>query len=338
MLESRARRVRQEVTVLAAAGAGVAELHAAAIGLVGREVGTELTCWAMIDPETLMIGSMTSGEARIPQRYEPLLAEAEYSGTEPHRFAELARRGARAARLSDLSRAETARSSRLNEIWRPLGLDHELRVLFTVDGECWGGGGMVRAGKDFTEREVEFLGAVAPAVAAATRLAVRAEAHGAGAADGPAIVLAGPRGETRALTPAAQVWRDRLAEVAPGRFGVMVRAAVVGARPTGTFHARIRDARGGWLLLRASRLIGDDTETAVTFEAATGEQLLGLLLRAYGLTARERDVCDEVIAGHPTGSIAARLHISANTVQDHLKSVFAKVGVRSRGELVARLR
>jgi hypothetical protein len=116
MLESRARRVRQEVTALATAGAGVAELHASAIELVEREVGTELTCWAMIDPETLTIGSMTSGNARIPQRYEPLLAEAEYSGDEPHRFADLARRAEPVARLSELSRAEAARSSRLNEI------------------------------------------------------------------------------------------------------------------------------------------------------------------------------------------------------------------------------
>ena len=59
---------------------------------------------------------------------------------------------------------------------------------------------------------------------------------------------------------------------------------------------------------------------------------------AHGLTSRERDICREVIAGHSTADIAGRLFISAHTVQDHLKSVFAKVGVRSRGELVARLR
>jgi DNA-binding CsgD family transcriptional regulator len=50
----------------------------------------------------------------------------------------------------------------------------------------------------------------------------------------------------------------------------------------------------------------EDERTAVTFEPATGGQLLGLL-RAYWLTAREREVCDEVMAGRATGDIAARL-------------------------------
>ena len=121
----------------------------------------------------------------------------------------------------------------------------------------------------------------------------------------------------------------------------MMRVMAVGARAaaSGSFRARLRDAHGQWAVLQASPLIGgDDGQIAVTIGPATGDQLIGLLLVAYGLTSRERDICREVIAGYSTADIAGRLFISAHTVQDHLKSVFTKVGVRSRGELVARLR
>jgi DNA-binding CsgD family transcriptional regulator len=36
-----------------------------------------------------------------------------------------------------------------------------------------------------------------------------------------------------------------------------------------------------------------------------------------------------------TRQIAGRLNLTANTVQDHLKSVFDRTGVHSRGQLVA---
>jgi DNA-binding CsgD family transcriptional regulator len=122
---------------------------------------------------------------------------------------------------------------------------------------------------------------------------------------------------------------------------VMMQVMAVGARAASsdTFRARLRDARGQWAILEASPLIGDDEDQiAVSIEPASGDQLISLLFAAYGLTAREREVSAEVIAGHSTSDIAGRLFISSNTVQDHLKSVFGKVGVRSRGELVARLR
>jgi DNA-binding NarL/FixJ family response regulator len=55
---------------------------------------------------------------------------------------------------------------------------------------------------------------------------------------------------------------------------------------------------------------------------------------AYGLTKQEQTVTRFVCRGLSTREIAERLHITANTVQDHLKSIFDKTGVRSRRELV----
>ncbi len=121
----------------------------------------------------------------------------------------------------------------------------------------------------------------------------------------------------------------------------MMRVMALGARSadSGGFRARLRDGRGQWAVLNASSLLGDDddAQVAVSIEPAYGEALTGLLMRAYGLSRRECEICREVAAGRSTADIAARLVITAHTVQDHLKAVFAKVGARSRGELVARL-
>ena len=70
-----------------------------------------------------------------------------------------------------------------------------------------------------------------------------------------------------------------------------------------------------------------------TLSEAVGRDLAD----ACGLTAREREVTRLVASGLPTAAIAAQLHLSPWTVQDHLKAIFEKVGVTTRGKLVARL-
>ncbi|WP_326837054.1 LuxR C-terminal-related transcriptional regulator [Amycolatopsis rhabdoformis] len=336
MWDGLARGVRRDIAALAVAGLGVAELHEAALELVDRVVPTDLACWASLDPDTAVISSMTSGRARIPHRYEPLLAAYEYDGAEPHTFAELARRPMPVAGLADLPRRDLARSRRFAEVWRPLGLSHELRATFRADGVPWAAAGLVRRG-GFSDREVEFVLAVAPAVAAATRVAARC--GGPAVRAEPAIVVVGADARIRAATPAAREWQSRLDEVAPGRFEVLVHAVTAGTRAAGSFRARVRDASGGWLVLHGSALVADEgaTETVVTVDRASAADLLGVLFAAYDLTIRERELCHEVLAGQSTSDIAARLAISPHTVRDHLKSVYAKLGVRSRGELVARL-
>lgn len=335
--EERTDRVRRDVVALAVSGAGVAELHGAAGALVQRVVPADLACWAAIDPQTLVISSMVPGTNALPPQLAPALAAAEYSGpSEPHRFADMARSGRRVALHSELARPERERSRRATDVWRPLGLNREVRTVLLADGACWGGVGMVRSGPDFSDREVDFLAAVSSAVAVATRLAVRAHPPG-GVPHDPAVAVVGADGAPLAMTAAAREWQQLLDDGAPGRFLILMAALAAGAWVHGTARTRVQSREGGWVLLHGSRLLGDERQTAVVIETATGAQLLGLLLTAFALTAREREVCREVLAGSSTTDIARHLAISPYTVQDHLKAVFAKTETRSRGELVARL-
>ena len=72
-------------------------------------------------------------------------------------------------------------------------------------------------------------------------------------------------------------------------------------------------------------------------EPARRPELAPLIAEAYGLTERERTITAQVARGLSTGEIAVELHVSPYTVQDHLKAIFEKLDVSSRGALVARL-
>jgi hypothetical protein len=173
MWEERAERARRDIAALAASGMNPADLHASALAVVQREVPFEQGCWAAVDPETLVMTSVTNwrpwpvGEAEY-EEYALRFAETEYTGQEPNRFVELLRRPQPVARISDAPHRDVVRSVRINELLKPQGLEHELRAAFRIDDACWGVGSIFRdAGHDFTDREVEFLRAAhVPALAA----------------------------------------------------------------------------------------------------------------------------------------------------------------------------
>jgi two-component system response regulator FixJ len=55
------------------------------------------------------------------------------------------------------------------------------------------------------------------------------------------------------------------------------------------------------------------------------------------LSGRERDIVRELCMGRRVAEMAEGLRISPNTVRNHLKSIFRKLGVSSQVELLARL-
>jgi DNA-binding CsgD family transcriptional regulator len=78
-------------------------------------------------------------------------------------------------------------------------------------------------------------------------------------------------------------------------------------------------------------------QIAVIFEVAGSVEIASLIVQAYDLSKHEGEIMQSVLRGLSTSEMADTFHISSHTVQDHLKAIFGKVGVRSRRELVGQL-
>ncbi|MBW2733413.1 MAG: PAS domain-containing protein [Deltaproteobacteria bacterium] len=55
------------------------------------------------------------------------------------------------------------------------------------------------------------------------------------------------------------------------------------------------------------------------------------------LSPRERQIVDTLMAGQDVGNVAQTFHISEHTVRNHIKSIYRKLGVHSRAELIRRI-
>jgi len=57
--------------------------------------------------------------------------------------------------------------------------------------------------------------------------------------------------------------------------------------------------------------------------------------RNVGLSQREREVLELVVAGRTNGEIARTLFISQSTAKVHIRHIFEKLGVHTRAEAAA---
>ncbi|WP_445189269.1 response regulator transcription factor [Pseudonocardia sp. Cha107L01] len=75
----------------------------------------------------------------------------------------------------------------------------------------------------------------------------------------------------------------------------------------------------------------------MVLEPARPHTTAAVQLAVYGLTRRENEVATRILRGQSNRAIAGALNLTEHTVHDHIKSIFDKAGVRSRGELAGRL-
>lgn len=101
--------------------------------------------------------------------------------------------------------------------------------------------------------------------------------------------------------------------------------------------ARLPTFDGRWLSLQATRVEDDLHTVAVIVDLARPAEVADVLLNAYELTPRQREVLELVLTGRSAAQIARELHISTHTTNDHLKAIYRRLGVNSRSELAALL-
>jgi DNA-binding CsgD family transcriptional regulator len=344
-------QLRGDLSRLVHSGASVRDFTLGAARILARAVPFDGVCLVTTDPAT----QLPTGEVihnALPQAARARMAELELRREDFNTFHGLARSGRRAASLSEATGGDLDRSQRHRELKRPNGFGDELRVVLVSEAATWGGLTLLRASDrgNFAPADVAGVASVSPYLVEGLRRALLLSALSAETEDREeraGLALLAPDNSVTLADAAAETWLDEMRRdgsgeaLPPAVTAVASRARSIanGEAPAqAVARARVRTESGRWLIVHGSTLGGNgDAQTAVTLEPAGPHELAPLIAAAYELTERERAVTQLVARGLPTNAIAERLQLSPWTVQDHLKSIFEKVGVGTRGELVARL-
>jgi len=303
-------------------------------------------CWYTLDPASLLITShYHPGMEEFPAEW----LAAEYYADDVNKIADVALSPSGISTLYEATGGNPASSPRWHANMS-LGGDQELITrLRTRSGDVWGALGLYREPDTemFNESDKQFLQAISAHLAEGARRALLVgEAADPECQDGPGLIILDATWHVQSATPGVDRWLDELPDGDAGRLpsavlavaGRAMRAAENPDEPSGLTLSRVLSRTGIWIVLHAARLIDDGApRVAIIIEPAHPARIYPLLMAAYRLTEREQDITRLVLQGASTAQIAEELTVSTHTVQQHLKSVFDKTGVRSRRELAGRI-
>jgi DNA-binding CsgD family transcriptional regulator len=304
-------------------------------------------CWYTLDPASLLITSHYHDG--LPE-FPPEVLTHEYYGEDVHQIADVVRSEAGISTLHEVTGGDPS-SSPAWHLNMKLGGDQQMIAALRTGGAVWGAVGVYRAPGEplFGDEEKAFLSAIGPNLASGTRTGLLVgEARDPQWPDSPGLVVLSEHGEVESTTPGVERWLSDLpdGDLDAGRLpsavhavaGRALRTAESSEDPGEVALARVLSRSGTWIVLHGTSLVASGSRrAAVIVEPAHPARITPLLMSAYGLTEREQEVTRLVLRGDSTAQIAERLVVSPHTVQEHLKKIFEKTGVRNRRELVGKV-
>jgi DNA-binding CsgD family transcriptional regulator len=345
------QRAKDKITRLAGQGLDLVSFWRASTEALTSVVAYDFApCWFTLDPASLLVTShFDEGVPELPPQW--LLHE--YYQDDVNKLVEVARSRRGISTLHEATGGDPTGSPR----WHfnmTLGGDQELiAALRTPGGEVWGALGLYREpGRPlFDDTDLGFVQSLAPSLAEGARRALLVgEATDPEGPDAPGLVVLSHdwEVEVESATPGVEHWLQELpdGDWDAGRLpsavlavaGRALRTAVDRDRPGEVAVSRVLSRSGTWVVLHGACLVsGGARRVAVIVEPAHPARIAPLLMSVYGLTEREQAVTRLVLQGNSTAEIAERLVVSTHTVQQHLKRIFDKTGVRSRRDLVGKV-
>jgi DNA-binding CsgD family transcriptional regulator len=349
-------RLRDEVTLLGARGLPRPEYFAELGPRLRRTFASDAMCWHTLDPHTRLMTSDAPTELVDSGIYTAdtvgaageLMVRSEYLVDDVNTFAEIAQRRTPVGILAQATRGKPESSARYRDMLVPSGIPHEMRGAFVARGRVWGAVHIARREESgaFTEQDAAALAGVTAAIAGGIRTSLRFDAARRGdGPEAPGLVLIGAGDDVEMITPPAEQLFDAMRN---GKHsgGVQLPSAVlalaafvrrVGPEAAAGANVVTVPSDAGWVALHASLPDAASGRVAIVVERAVSRQSALLRLEVHGASAREREVATLLARGLGNQEIADELVVSPHTVQDHVKSLFEKVDVSSRQELVARI-
>jgi DNA-binding CsgD family transcriptional regulator len=342
-------RAKGRITELAGRGEDLVTFwHESTEVLAGTVPHYWAPCWYTLDPASLLVTShFQDGLPKFPAEF----LVREYYEDDVNKLVDVARSNSGISTLHEATGGDPASSPRWHANMTMGGDQEMVTALRTPAGDVWGALGLYREpGQPIFDRDdIEFVRSLAPCLAEGARRALLVgEASDPEGPESPGLVVLSEDWNVESVTPGVERWLSELpdGDWDAGRLPSSVQAVAGRALRTAEHPdspgeiavSRVLSRSGTWVVLHGAALVSDGARrVAVIVEPAHPARITALLMSAYGLTEREQDVTRLVLQGDSTAQIAARLFVSPHTVQQHLKGVFEKAGVRSRRELVGKV-